>query len=121
MMMTAEEIRRDHRLAKNPEAQVEILADINEVTPKIIRRIIAGQSIEEVMDRKPPQARKSRYVPNGKIKHWTTEEKERLGQMWREGCNLDEISAVLGRSQSSVKSALYQYKLSLRCKKKSRI
>ncbi len=120
-MMTAEEIRCDHRLAKDPEAQIEILADINDVTPKVIRRILSGQGTEETMERKPPKVRKSYYVPNGKAKHWTTEEKEQLGQMWREGCNIDEISAVLGRSQSAVKSALYQYKLSLRHKKKSRI
>ncbi len=115
MQMTAEEIRRDYRLAKNPEAQVKVLAEINAVTPKIIWRIIDGQSIEEATARRPP---KSYYVPKGLVKHWTSEEKARLKEMWREGYLAKEIAAELGRSVDSVLGAAYNYGLHRRHRKR---
>ncbi len=106
--MTEEEIRRDHRLAKNPGAQVQVLAEINGVTPKVIRRILDGQTIEEATARRRP---KSYYVPKGTVRHWTYEEKAILTQMWREGYLAKEIAAKLGRSADSVLGAAYNYGL----------
>lgn len=115
--MTEEEIRRDHRLAKDPDAQVQVLAQINGVKPKVIQRILAGQSIEEATVREPPRYS---YIPKGTVKHWTAEDKKVLRQMWLEGCKAMEIAAVLGRSVQAVRSAAKLNKLPPRWERKKK-
>ena len=116
MYMTEEEIRRDYRLAKNPEAQINVLAEINAVTPKIIRRIIDGQTIEEATARRYP---KPKYIPKGVVRHWSFAEITLLKEMWREGYRVKEIAAALGRSANSVGATAHNHGLRRFTKRKA--
>ena len=129
MTMTAEEIRRDYRLAKNPKAQIGILADINGVEHEVIQHILDGKSVDEaqVMHTVAPNKPYKYYLNLGKALEcrsdgrWTDEEKQILREMWNSGYRGKEIAIVLGRTECAIANAVaYQKLVPRRRKIKSR-
>lgn len=128
MTMTAEEIRRDHRLAKNQEAQIGILADINGVEHEVIQHILDGKSVDEAqaMHTVAPKKPYKYYLNLGKALklrddgRWTDEEKQILREMWNSGYRAREIAIVLGRTECAIANAVAYQKLVPRRKMKSR-
>ncbi len=97
--MTEEEIRRDVRLAKAPEHQVRVLAELNCTTQKVIRSILSGQTWDEILGIGKP-------VPRGKGKGWTSSEIALVIKMRNERCTLAQIAKALGRTGGSVRTLI---------------
>lgn len=97
--MTEEEIKRDLRLSVNKDKQVRILADINATTPKIINRIINGQTWEEAEERR---GWKSRYKPKGAWKAWTYDEIKKVQELYCKKYSHKEIASEVGRSVGAI-------------------
>ena len=60
MIYSAEEIVRSYRTAKNPKAQIQVLADLNACSPKEIRQVLVG---EGVLPRETEAAKKPKNAP----------------------------------------------------------
>lgn len=101
--MTEEEIKRDVRLSANPENQVRILAQLNAVTPKIIRRVVDGQTWEDATARRYP---KPKYIPKQIYKPYTSLEVCRLKELYKSGMKHKDIGAELGREKNSISSKI---------------
>lgn len=111
MYMTEEEIRRDVRLSKNPTTQVRILADINEVSPDIIRRILGGESVEVP---EPGEKESLAYI----VRPWSKAEIARARDMWEDGRSIKKIAGTLGRTCSSVENIARRFGFPRRKKNK---
>lgn len=103
--MTAEEIRRSVRLAKNPKEQLRILADLNAVRVEVIEDIVSGRRDDlEIADKKPADS----GAPNKSKWYWTTSEIDQLKEMRLFGVPAAEIAARLGRPFGATKKKLVQ-------------
>ena len=92
--MTDFEIGRDFRLAKDPAMMVEVLAGLNAVSMRTMRRKLVSLGLLSAQRR--GQARNSRWVP---------EEDRVLEQGIEEGCSFAAVAARLpGRSVKSVRN-----------------
>ena len=92
--MTDFEIRRDFRLAKDPEMMVEILAGLNAVSQRTMRRKLAAMGLLPAVRR--GQACHSRWVP---------EEDRVLVRGIEAGWSFAAVAARLpGRSAKSVRN-----------------
>lgn len=89
--MTAAEIRKMYRDAKNKKKQLCILAELNGCKPADIRAIINGET-----DELPPLKATKKYS------HLTEEDKQKILQLYREGISKSEIGRRTGRSESSI-------------------
>ena len=113
--MTAEEIRRDHRLAKDPEAQIQILAELNQVDAEEIMRILNNKTGKDGI---APRRRKTideykalgKQHGFGKKGRWTCLEKEVLRQMRADGYSCKEIGGALNRPPNSIANMAIYYK-----------
>ena len=89
--MTAEEIRRDYREAKNPQKQLLILAECNLCKPADIRAIINGET-----DELPPPKKAINYS------HVTQQDKDEIMKLHRSGLSKSAISARTERGWHTV-------------------
>lgn len=109
--MTAEEIRREYRLAKNPAMQIQILADENGVSRKIIEDIIFGKrdklpEAKEVKSTKKLPEKKAAKSP--KYCHWSSDELAAIEEMYKNGEKIPYIAKKMKRSYSSVRKKIYE-------------
>lgn len=103
--MQDDEIANSYRLAKDPEAQVIVLAELNATSPENIRSILVERGV---------------YVPvykpsensNVKKRPWTEEENREALRMSEEGISRREIAAKLGRSEGAVSVQIVKLKKS---------
>lgn len=122
--MTEEEIRRDYRLAKWPDYQIGVLADLNCTTRKVILRILGGESWGEAVGaaRMPARAavlgdaRQRAYHSN---KAWTLQEEDELERMYREGASYDELREAFGRTKKAIAAKLDRLGLARRRKRRT--
>ncbi len=106
--MTVEEIRRMYKEAKDQNAQIGILADINLCKPDIIQKIINGE-LDELPPLKVKGKVKSKYS-RGKNNPVTEQEKEVIFSMYRAGNSAIDIANVLMRSATTIKSYIKKYR-----------
>ena len=100
--MTEEEIRRDVRLAKNPEHQVRVLAELNCTTQKVIRSILGGQTWEELFGG-------VKKKPSNRWKGWTPSEIALAAKKRGEGKTFAQIADELDRTPKAVRSLVERY------------
>ena len=102
-MLTREKVERELRLAKDPERQLEIIAQLNDVKVKDLKRLLDG-SVEMVAPaekpKKPPHPKKRGWH------RWTDEELIELARLRTAGVSADEIGRKYGRSVSTVNKLL---------------
>lgn len=108
--MTEEEIRRDCRLAKYPDYQVGVLADLNLVSPRVIARIVNGESWSEATSKPTTMTAEEFAHKAHRGKPWSYNELMLLAQRRREGRRYAEIASELGRSLYAVRNAIHSYK-----------
>ena len=106
--MTVEEIRRMYKEAKDQNAQIGILADINMCKPDIIQKIINGE-LDELPPLKVKGKVKSKYS-RGKNNPVTEQEKEVIFSMYRAGNSATDIANALMRSITTIKSYIKKYR-----------
>lgn len=105
IQMSEEEVRRDVRLAKDQAAQVEILADINDVPDEVIRRVLGGESWDEATE--VDGARKVRALTRPKKGKAISDEEIKKAVHYRKlGKSYEEIGRILGREPNAVHRAL---------------
>lgn len=102
--MTAEEICRDYRLAKNKNRQLRILADLNVCSVRQIYEILAGQGLISGVSKKMTKkmTQKKQKGANKMALQWTEEAINRLIRWREEGLTQLEIAKRLGISKSAV-------------------
>lgn len=105
-IMSEDEVRSSYKFAKNPKRQVRILAECNGVMPKVIRRVLEGQTWEAACERRHP---KSRYVRTTEHITWTAEKVAQLRSLRMEGYRIKEIAGILKCSESTVWGACGYY------------
>ena len=96
-IMPEADIRKEYREAKNPQLQLEILAQQNLTTVEHIKAIVEN-------DIRPPYAPKRRQ---GKPQ---PEEIRLLKRMWEDGASIDEIAKTLHRSRPSIAAFLKNHR-----------
>ncbi|MBP3388591.1 MAG: SANT/Myb domain-containing protein [Clostridia bacterium] len=91
--MTDHEIRQSYRQARDPVMQIQILAELNAVSVKMMRQKLVALGLISAQRR--GQARHS---------HWTAEEDRLLERSMDAGCSFAAVAARLpGRSVKSVR------------------
>lgn len=102
-MLTREKVERELRLAKDPERQLEIIAQLNDVKVKDLKRLLDG-SVEMIAPaekpEKPPRPQKRGWH------RWTDEELIELARLRAAGVSADEIGRKYGRSVRTVNRLL---------------
>ena len=102
-MLTREKVERELRLAKDPEKQLEIIAQLNDVKVKDLKRLLDG-SVEMIAPaekpKKPPHPKKRGWH------RWTDEELIELARLRSAGVSADEIGRKYGRSVQTVNRLL---------------
>ena len=96
-IMSDADIRKEYREAKNPQLQLQILAQQNLTTVEHIKAIVD-------CDTRPPYAVRRRH---GKFR---PEEYRLVKRMWIDGATVDEIAKTLHRSRPSVAAFLNQHR-----------
>lgn len=104
MYMQDDEIANSYRLAKDPEAQVIVLAELNATSPENIRRILVERGVY-VPVYKPSES-------NVKKCPWTEEENREALRMSEEGISRKKIAEKLGRSEGAVSVQIVKLKKS---------
>lgn len=104
MYMQDDEIANSYRLAKDPEAQVIVLAELNATSPENIRRILVERGVY-VPVYKPSES-------NIKKRPWTEEENREALRMSEEGISRKKIAEKLGRSAGAVSVQIVKLKKS---------
>ena len=105
IQMSEEEVRRDVRLAKSPEAQVEILAGINGVPDEVIRRVVNGESWDEATG--IDGAREARALTRPKKGKAISDEEIKKAMNYRKlGKSYVEIGRILGREPGAICAAI---------------
>lgn len=102
--MRDDEIANSYRLAKDPEAQVIVLAELNATSPENIRRILIEREVY-VPVYKPSES-------NCKKRPWTEEENREALRMAGEGISRKKIAEKLGRSEGAVSVQIVKLKKS---------
>ena len=102
-MLTREKVERELKYAKDPEKQLEIIAQLNDVKVKDLKRLLDG-SVEMIAPagkpEKPPRPKKRGWH------RWTDEELIELASLRSAGVSADEIGRKYGRSVSTVNKLL---------------
>ena len=102
-MLTREKVERELKYAKDPEKQLEIIAQLNDVKVKDLKRLLDG-SVEMVAPaekpKKPPRPKKRGWH------RWTDEELIELARLRAAGVSADEIGRKYGRSVRTVNRLL---------------
>lgn len=99
--MSAEEIRRSHREAKNKSKQLGILADLNVCRRADIERIVSGET-EELPPAKP--------VRHGRGSHLTEQDKQRVVELYLKKLPKNRIAYETGCSMSTVSRIIRKYR-----------
>ena len=98
-MLTREKVERELKYAKDPEKQLEIIAQLNDVKVKDLKRLLDG-SVEMVA---PAEKPKKPPHPKKRGSHsWTAEELIELARLRAAGVPAAEIGSKYGRSVRSV-------------------
>ena len=102
-MLTREKVERELKYAKDPEKQLEIIAQLNDVKVKDLKRLLDG-SVEMIAPvekpKKPPHPQKRGWH------RWTDEELIELARLRAAGVSADEIGRKYGRSVRTVNRLL---------------
>ena len=102
-MLTREKVERELKYAKDPEKQLEIIAQLNDVKVKDLKRLLDG-SVEMIAPaekpKKPPTPKKRGWH------RWTDEELIELASLRSAGVSADEIGRKYGRSVRTVNRLL---------------
>lgn len=102
-MLTREKVERELKYAKDPEKQLEIIAQLNDVKVKDLKRLLDG-SVEMIAPaekpKKPPHPKKRGWH------RWTDEELIELARLRAAGVSADEIGRKYGRSVRTVNRLL---------------
>lgn len=101
-MLTREKVERELKYAKDPEKQLEIIAQLNDVKVKDLKRLLDGsvEMIAPVEKPKKPHPKKRGWH------RWTDEELIELASLRSTGVSADEIGRKYGRSVSTVNKLL---------------
>ena len=102
-MLTREKVERELKYAKDPDKQLEIIAQLNDVKVKDLKRLLDG-SVEMIAP-----AEKPKKPPNPKKRgwhRWTDEELIELARLRATGVSADEIGRKYGRSVRTVNRLL---------------
>ena len=102
-MLTRERVERELKYAKDPDKQLEIIAQLNDVKVKDLKRLLDG-SAEMIAPaekpKKPPHPKKRGWH------RWTDEELIELARLRAAGVSADEIGRKYGRSVRTVNRLL---------------
>ena len=102
-MLTREKVERELKYAKDPDKQLEIIAQLNDVKVKDLKRLLDG-SVEMIAPaekpKKPPHPQKRGWH------RWTDEELIELARLRATGVSADEIGRKYGRSVRTVNRLL---------------
>ena len=109
MEMTAEEICRDYRLAKNKNKQLRILAELNGCDVRRVYEILAGQGLISGVSRKMTKRPKQKGA-NKMALQWTEGAINQLLRWREEGLTQLEIAERLGISKNAVNCKLMRLK-----------
>ena len=105
-MISKSEVERELKFAKDPEKQIEIIAQLNCVSVKAIRNLIYGD--DEYLDTK------SRRAP-GAQHRWTEKELDRIVEMYNDGYTLNAIAISFGyASDTAIRRAIRNHILGKR-------
>lgn len=101
-MLTREKVERELKFAKDPEKQLEIIAELNDVKVKDLKRLLDGsvEMIAPVEKPKKPHPKKRGWH------RWTDEELIELAKLRAAGVSADEIGRKYGRSVRTVNRLL---------------
>lgn len=101
-MLTREKVERELKYAKDPEKQLEIIAQLNDVKVKDLKRLLDGsvEMIAPVEKPKKPHPKKRGWH------RWTDEELIELASLRSAGVSADEIGRKYGRSVRTVNRLL---------------
>lgn len=102
-IMSDADIQKEYREAKNPELQLQILAQQNLTTVEHIRSIVDA-------DTRPPLAVKRKH---GKFQ---PEEMRLLERMWADGVSIESIAKTLHRSRASLAAYLKGHRDTFPCR-----
>lgn len=104
-------MRRDVRLAKSPKAQVEILAQINDVTKAAIQRVLDGESWDEAVKRERAAKKESVAPKKTERKHhkWTRAELLFIKQLREDGLTAEQIAVAFEMTPCAIKSVIQNY------------
>ena len=87
-----------YRQAKNPNAEIGVLADLNCVSKEAIREILSRHGV---------LVKKKKKAKTARMPRWTAAQDAILTDMLSEGASYAEIGDKIGRSKYAVKSRLY--------------
>lgn len=96
-IMSEADIRKEYREAKNPQLQLEILAQQNLTTVEHIKAIVDG-------DTRPP------YAPRRRRGRLRSEEIRLVERMWTDGATIDEIAKKLHRGRPSLAAFINRHR-----------
>lgn len=98
-MITKSEIERQLKFAKDPEKQLEIIAELNGVKVEQVKKVLNGSADSFIVTKKP-----------GAPRRWTTGEIDRVVEMYNSGYTMLAIAAEFGYSSDTpIKNALRNY------------
>ena len=102
-MLTKEKVERELKYAKDPDKQLEIIAQLNDVKVKDLKRLLDG-SVEMIAPaekpKKPPRPKKRGWH------RWADEELIELARLRAAGVSAAEIGKKYGRSVRTVNKLL---------------
>ncbi len=101
--MRDEQIVASWRDAKNRNAQVEILSELNAVPRRVIEDILIAHGCEVERKKKPPEREKEK-------KHWKAADDERLMVLHGEGKSYAEIAVEMERTAAAVRQRIFNLK-----------
>lgn len=101
--MRDDEIASSYRLAKNPAAQVKVLAELNDTTPEEIKRILAKRKVCA-----PPVKKASKKTGKKARHYWTEEELNRAEEMIRQGYSYRQIGEELGMNENATRATVWK-------------
>lgn len=104
IQMTEEEVRRDVRLAKHPAAQVGVLAQINDVSKKVIQRVLDGASWDEATDDATGKNGNRAY------RKWTDAELAKVKKLRDAGQSSKQIAARFGVAPNTLEKAISNHR-----------
>ncbi|MGM9683238.1 MAG: hypothetical protein ACI3XQ_06545 [Eubacteriales bacterium] len=98
-MLKKSEIERELKFARDPEKQLEIIAELNGVKVEQVKKVLNGSADSFIITKKPGAPRK-----------WTDAEIDRVVELYNMGYTLDAIAAEFGYSSGTpIKNALRNY------------
>ncbi len=96
MIMPRDEIVRSYREAKKKKAQINILADLNRVSPKEIQELLQEEGI--LQEKKPSilETPKPLVTPEPRLSNHTLEQILQLMKLVEQGASIATIAHALG-------------------------